>query len=49
MLEHGLSELQTIIEAQVGDKTLVDTLSPAVDSLRRLLNRERPLTRRWTI
>ena len=33
MLEHGFSELQTIIEAQVGDKTLVDTLSPAVDAL----------------
>ncbi len=37
MLEHGLSELQTIIEAQVGDKTLVDTLSPAVDSLKKAL------------
>ena len=37
MLEHGLSELQTIIEAQVGDKTLVDALSPAVDSLKKAL------------
>lgn len=29
----GLNGLQGIVEAQVGDKTLVDTLSPAVDSL----------------
>ena len=34
MLAAGLSELQDIVEAQVGDKTLVDTLSPAVDSLK---------------
>ena len=30
MLGAGLSGLQEIVEAQVGDKTLVDTLSPAV-------------------
>lgn len=35
MLGAGLEGLQSIVEAQVGDKTLVDTLSPAVDSLKR--------------
>ena len=34
MLGEGLKELQDIVEAQVGDKTLVDTLSPAVDVLK---------------
>lgn len=34
MLAAGLEGLQGIVEAQVGDKTLVDTLSPAVDSLK---------------
>lgn len=34
MLEAGLEGLQEIVEAQVGDKTLVDTLSPAVDALK---------------
>lgn len=34
MLSSGLSGLQEIVQAQVGDKTLVDTLSPAVDALR---------------
>lgn len=33
MLESGLEGLQEIVQAQVGDKTLVDTLSPAVDTL----------------
>jgi len=31
MLESGLNGLFGIVEAKVGDKTLVDTLSPAVD------------------
>lgn len=35
MFEAGLAGLQEIVEAQVGDKTLVDTLSPAVDSLKK--------------
>ena len=35
MLESGLNGLQEIVEAKVGDKTLVDTLSPAVDALRK--------------
>lgn len=34
MLAAGLSGLQEIVEAQVGDKTLVDTLSPSVDALK---------------
>ncbi|MEG0107660.1 MAG: DAK2 domain-containing protein [Lachnospiraceae bacterium] len=33
MLKKGLEGLCEIVEAKVGDKTLVDTLSPAVDSL----------------
>ena len=33
MLAAGLEGVQGIVEAQVGDKTLVDTLSPAVDVL----------------
>lgn len=33
MLGEGLSGLQEIVEAQVGDKTLVDTLSPAHGAL----------------
>lgn len=33
MLKVGLDGLQDIVEARVGDKTLVDTLSPAVDAL----------------
>lgn len=34
MLEAGLEGLCEIVEAKVGDKTLVDTLSPAVDVLK---------------
>lgn len=34
MLGAGLAGLQEIVEAKVGDKTLVDTLSPAVDALK---------------
>lgn len=34
MLAAGLAGLQEIVEAQVGDKTLVDTLSPAVDAMK---------------
>lgn len=34
MLEAGLLGLQEIVEAQVGDKTLVDTLSPVVMGLK---------------
>lgn len=35
MLEAGLNGLCEIVEARVGDKTLVDTLAPAVDSLKK--------------
>lgn len=34
MLEAGLNGLLEIVDARVGDKTLVDTLSPAIDSLK---------------
>lgn len=34
MLEAGLKGLQEIVEAKVGDKTLVDTLTPAVEALK---------------
>ena len=34
MLAAGLTGLQEIVEAQVGDKTLVDTLAPAVNALK---------------
>jgi len=33
MLAAGLAGLQEIVDAKVGDKTLVDTLNPAVDAL----------------
>lgn len=35
MLAAGLDGLQGIVEAKAGDKTLVDTLSPAVDALKK--------------
>lgn len=34
MLQAGLDGLQEIVEAKVGDKTLVDTLSPATESIK---------------
>ncbi|MDO4489680.1 MAG: dihydroxyacetone kinase subunit DhaL [Lachnospiraceae bacterium] len=34
LLAKGLADLQDIVDAKVGDKTLVDTLSPAVDSIK---------------
>ena len=33
MLRNGLNGLKEIVQAQVGDKTLVDTLEPSVESL----------------
>jgi dihydroxyacetone kinase-like protein len=33
MLEKGLTELQDVVEAKVGDKTLVDTLGPANNAI----------------
>lgn len=35
MLEAGLEGLCEIVDAKVGDKTLVDTLSPSVDALKK--------------
>ena len=35
MLEAGLNGLYGIVDARVGDKTLVDTLSPSVDALKK--------------
>ncbi|MCL2851656.1 MAG: dihydroxyacetone kinase subunit DhaL [Defluviitaleaceae bacterium] len=35
MLDAGLRELCDIVDAKVGDKTLVDTISPAMDALRK--------------
>ena len=35
MLEAGLNGLYGIVDARVGDKTLVDTLSPAVDVMKK--------------
>lgn len=34
MLEAGINGLYEIVDARVGDKTLVDTLSPALDALK---------------
>lgn len=42
MLSAGLSGLQEIVEAQVGDKTLVDTLAPAVVCLKGAAVEEKP-------
>lgn len=42
MLASGLAGLQEIVQAQVGDKTLVDTLSPAVDVLRQSAENDVP-------
>ena len=38
MLEAGLEGLCGIVDARVGDKTLVDTLSPSVDALKDGIN-----------
>ena len=35
MLEAGLEGLYGIVDARVGDKTLIDTLSPAVDAIKK--------------
>lgn len=42
MLRAGLDGLQEIVEAQVGDKTLVDTLSPSVDVVERAAAESKP-------
>ncbi len=40
MMSAGLEGLMDIVDAKVGDKTLVDTLSPACDSLKQSLEDE---------
>ncbi len=40
MLEAGLAGLSEIVEAKVGDKTLVDTLTPAVKSVQKSAEEE---------
>jgi len=37
MLDAGLNDLWEIIQAQVGDKTIIDTLVPARDAFRRAI------------
>ena len=43
MFSHALDGILTIGKAKVGDKTLVDTLSPAVDALDKAAHRGDPL------
>lgn len=43
MLEAGLAELYDIVEARVGDKTLVDTVAPATAALRAAAGESKPL------
>lgn len=38
MLKAGMAGLFDIVEARVGDKTLIDTLSPSVDALRKAID-----------
>jgi len=44
MLEAGLNGLCEIVDARVGDKTLVDTLSPALDAVRNAADEGKELT-----
>ena len=45
MLRRGLEDLSEIIEAKVGDKTIVDTLAPAVEAVERSVNQGEPIDR----
>ena len=45
MLRRGLEDLSEIIEAKVGDKTIVDTLAPAVESVERSVTIREPIGR----
>lgn len=40
----GLEGLKTIVDAEVGDKTLVDTLSPSVDALKEAVTENTPFS-----
>lgn len=48
MLRRGLEDLSEIIEAKVGDKTIVDTLAPAVEAVERSVNQGEPIDRAMT-
>ena len=41
MLDAGLSALRDVVEAQVGDKTLIDTLAPANDAIQKAAKEEK--------
>ena len=41
MLESGFEGLCDIVEAKVGDKTLVDTLAPSIDALKKASDEEK--------
>lgn len=45
MLRQGFEDLSEIIEAKVGDKTIVDTLAPAVEAVERSVNQGEPIDR----
>lgn len=45
MLRQGFEDLSEIIEAKVGDKTIVDTLAPAVESVERSVTIREPIGR----
>ena len=45
MLRQGFEDLSEIIEAKVGDKTIVDTLAPAVESVERSVTILEPIGR----
>jgi dihydroxyacetone kinase-like protein len=44
MIDAGLTGLHDVVEAQVGDKTLVDTLGPANEALKKAAGEGKPLS-----
>jgi dihydroxyacetone kinase-like protein len=44
MVDAGLTGLHEVVEAQVGDKTLVDTLGPANEALKKAAKEGKPLS-----
>lgn len=48
MLAAGLKGLGDIVEAKVGDKTLVDTLVPAVDTLKKAIKKDKAFSQALT-
>ncbi len=47
MLEAGLNGLYGIVDAKVGDKTLVDTLAPSVDVMKQPEQKEKISKKHW--